>query len=589
MTITTPSSLTDATLVQALTSISAAHFRHVRHTLLEAADGYLLNNAAPPLRDLTRRSMTQGSAQGNIDLPRPHQDDDLTVGDIYQSALWLAKAREITMIDAEGQQHKALPDAVYAWPSGERPDALVERRFYQTQADAGVALAVLALAQIHARAADGLNDWSQVHEWGSIAALYPQTRQRAMRLLAESSKHTLDGDARITAFFWSCAAHLFDPSTAHLPMPGRDYFTLLSSLTGADLKRLETIIAEGGPDMRLEPCFTMEHVRAIRIRTHGALVPGTEPLAGAMRVRLPTAQEAAPKKLALLADIHRIETDDPSRAGPIAPKTANAQFLSASLLTLSAAHLRYVRRHLHPSVTEVLGLNRHDALSDLTRQSMTAGAWQRLLAQANDEPLSETMRQHVLAQVYAAARWLADEGDVRMVDLNGKRIGGDKGVYAWPTNEDPDPIIEVTHYQTWDAQNVAFATLAGAQIHLSPEDGLGDPTAALDFAERAALGPRTLQRALYLLADLYAGKGPTTDHAKAYFYADIAERKDPYAAEMFGRRFDRWHHWEALTKKDIPRLSDLMDGPDAAHDAFKSFQREMSDGTFVMIERESYT
>ena len=204
--------------------------------------------------------------------------------------------------------------------------------------------------------------------------------------------------------------------------------------------------------------------------------------------------------------------------------------LVQTLTTISPAHFRHVRHSMIEDVDAYLLAEAEPPLRDLARRSMTEAAIQ----------LRPTDYQGHLrvVDVYRVARWLADAGEIFMTDAEGQQHIATPGLlYTWPKGDRP------------------------------------------------ALGPRTMQRALYLLADLYAGHGPTEDRAKAYFYADQAERKDPYAAEMFGRRFDRWHHWEALQKSDLATLTVLMAGEKAAQEAFENYQREMSDGSSVLIPR----
>ena len=178
--------------------------------------------------------------------------------------------------------------------------------------------------------------------------------------------------------------------------------------------------------------------------------------------------------------------------------------LIRSLSTLSPAHLRHVRRHLPPAYGGVLAHHAGSPLAELLRRSMTSTAWKNLMGSeaGHAEPLSADDRFAALSDIYDAAYWLAEAGEVRMVDGDGNTVGGDEELYAWADDAPPDAAEELRFYLGHQGDENALATLYAAQIHAYDEDGRTDDGKVRDMAGKAALHPRTQQRAMYLLADL---------------------------------------------------------------------------------------
>ena len=550
-----------ARVTEALLSIEPAHFRHVRLTMREVADSYLLYDADDALRDHALQSMTEAEAARDRAFGRTRW----LLDDVYCVAHWLAQSGEISMIDLDDRVHKAPHPPLYRWPETPRPVAKTELEHYAAVADQGDPMAALCMAQALARTTLGITDWSRVYAYAQQAVLDTHLAPRAMRLMSRAAQHSVHDNARAARCFWACCAHLASPSETALLVPGTDYRRAVLALDADDLNRLDGIIARKGPDLRVDPLFTMDDILAMRVRTHGEAVSGTEHLAGTLRVRPPTAQEAAPEKVALLRDIHLGERAD--HIGSIDPSTAAPDFLATCLLTLPPAHMRHLRRHLPVGETAQLVIGRNDALADLIRRSMTDAAWRRLHEDFAGQRVSDVVRRSTLVHAYSLARWLSDIGEVRMTDLDGHAGGADRGLYTWPETALPDATAELAHYMDWTAKGIAFATLTAAHILTHDEDGRADAVQARPLAEAASNASRTAQRGLYLLADLADDAACGIDAPQAFWHAYRAYRKDPDVAVLLGLDGLHTRLGAQLGDGDMARLAKVFGGKTKARRA----------------------
>ncbi|MCZ6515003.1 MAG: hypothetical protein O6850_03960 [Acidobacteria bacterium] len=259
--------------------------------------------------------------------------------------------------------------------------------------------------------------------------------------------------------------------------------------------------------------------------------------------------------------------------------------LARPLWSLTPPHFRHLRRHLLPVHTHTLAHLVDQKFDDLTRRSMSlSAAWEFLPQEENPVMLSGDMKLEFVTEVHAAAKWLAEAGEVSMTDTDGAEIGGDRGLYTWPDDELPDPQAELVFYFERGRNGSAFATFVTAQIFTRDEDGRALPDEAAEYAAYAGNEAETRQRARYLMADLTSGAGPVSDRAEAFFWAYSAYLNDPAGARALGRDKDHLCYWNELTAEDSPALEDLLG--DGASDAMRRVYCETEDGRKVFINRD---
>lgn len=257
-------------------------------------------------------------------------------------------------------------------------------------------------------------------------------------------------------------------------------------------------------------------------------------------------------------------------------KTDAGRFLG-SLRSISPPDWRHLWRHLPhldsmfiPKIQLV-----HSPLNDPLEASMTPDDW----AFMTDEAATQTRLDcpdHVslekfLTQAYRLAFWLAEQGELQMVSIEGKRLGNLLPLYTWAGGEQPDHSEEMSFYESQsDAENPHRHLIAGQALLRRRQ------AAGMQHVERALAVPQTRQRAMYAKGALFTEHlnqpiieqedKPGSyfarlehDRAAAFLWGYGGFLEDPEEAKKLGWQDEHLLMLDALTSEELATIYEVLE------------------------------